>query len=297
MVNAMTASVSVVIPTFNGASFILEALESVFAQTLPPREIIVVDDCSADETVALVEKAAAESPVPIRLIRLPCNSGGPAQPMNLGVETASSDVVAFLDQDDIMDKDKVELVSQVLGKDPQVGLAFGQFHYMDRNGSLHIPVRDLYDIFPKETSTLDAGEVFFSIVNHGYRFGGAGGTAVTKSAWRDLRGFDSRFIICWDLDFALRLALRSWRVAYVAHEFFRHRRHDRNLTLSENGMRLFREEMQILFRILRSSALLPAAWRSALLSGLQARISGDVISPHSVSTGLLCAAGSRARRR
>src|SRR5262249_1096598 len=140
------------------------------------------------------------------------NSGGPARPMNLGVEAALSEVVAFLDQDDVMCKDKVERVSRVLGRDPKVGLVFGQIRLMDQNGGLFPSVQDLYDIFPKDGGTLDSGEVFLSIVNHDYRFGGAGGTAITKHAWRDLNGFDPRFSVCWDRDFALRLALRSWRV-------------------------------------------------------------------------------------
>jgi glycosyltransferase involved in cell wall biosynthesis len=71
----MKANISVVVPTYNGAAFIAEALASVFAQTLPPREIIVADDCSTDDTPTIVKHIASDSPLPIRLIRLEDNSG------------------------------------------------------------------------------------------------------------------------------------------------------------------------------------------------------------------------------
>ncbi|HTU91476.1 MAG TPA: glycosyltransferase [Gemmataceae bacterium] len=270
----MTASVSVVIPTYNGASFIKEALESVFAQTLTPCEIIVADDCSTDGTADLVRSLARHAPVSLRVLQCDRNSGGPAHPMNLGMEAASSEIVAFLDQDDLMCKDKIERVSHALGTDPTIGLVFGQIRLIDRNGVLYPPVQNFYDIFPMEAATLSPSEVFLSIVNQDYRFGGAGGTAVIKRAWQDLQGFDSRFSICWDRDFALRLALRGWKVAYVPHEVFLHREHDRNLVRAEHGARCFCEATQVLVNVWRGSASLPMAWRSSLLAALQARLPG-----------------------
>ena len=69
-----SVSVSVVIPTYNGAEYVRGALASVFGQTELPAEIIVVDDVSRDNTVALVECVAREAPVPLKVIRLPRNS-------------------------------------------------------------------------------------------------------------------------------------------------------------------------------------------------------------------------------
>ena len=179
--------------------------------------MIVVDDCSTDGTGDLVLHLVQSAPVPLRLIRCKQNSGGPAHPMDVGTEASSSEVVAFFDQDDLMCKEKVELVSQALGGEPRIGLAFGQFRQMDESGVPHPLAERVYDVFPKQATTLGPGEVFFSILNHDYRFGGAGGTAITKQAWKDLRGFNPKLATCWDRDFALRLACRRWSVAYVPH--------------------------------------------------------------------------------
>lgn len=93
-------TVSVVIPTYNGARFIRDALESVFAQTQLPDEIIVVDDGSTDDTVEVVKQMTKESPHPVRLIKMTHNSGGPAAPINTGIAAAIGEFIAVLDQDD-----------------------------------------------------------------------------------------------------------------------------------------------------------------------------------------------------
>jgi glycosyltransferase involved in cell wall biosynthesis len=268
----MSQQVSVVIPTYNGARYLAEALSSVFAQTVLPAEILVVDDGSTDDTVQLVLGLVPSAPVPLRLIQSERNSGGPAQPMNLGVEAAASEVVAFLDQDDIMCKEKIQLVSEAMRRDPHIGLVFGQFHQMDDRGVIVASTELVYDIFPDKASTLSPEDVFFSIIKHDYRFGGAGGTAVTKRAWKDLGGFDANYHVCWDRDFALRLACRQWSVAYIPQDFYYHRLHQGNLTRAESGARFCYEETQVLLNALNNSGSLPLKWKSALLDALQIRV-------------------------
>src|SRR5262245_23883515 len=94
-------SISVVIPTYDGEAFVGAALASAQSQTRLPMEIIVVDDASTDRTVHLVEEMAGRTTLPVRLIRLPQNSGGPAHPMNVGIAEARGDLIAVLDQDDV----------------------------------------------------------------------------------------------------------------------------------------------------------------------------------------------------
>ena len=83
-------SISVVIPAYNSASFMRETLASVFAQRRQPDEALVVDDASTDGTLALVRELAVTASVPPRLIELPKDMGGPAAPMNVGIEAARS---------------------------------------------------------------------------------------------------------------------------------------------------------------------------------------------------------------
>jgi glycosyltransferase involved in cell wall biosynthesis len=96
--------VSVIIPTYNSAKYIEETLHSACEQTYHSLEIIVVDDCSTDETASLVK--ALKDPR-VRLIRQDEN-GGAGVARNAGVAVASGRFIAFLDSDDIWFPTKIE---------------------------------------------------------------------------------------------------------------------------------------------------------------------------------------------
>ena len=97
----MIASISVIIPVYNGEKFILEALSSVCAQTVLPLEIVVADDASTDNTRALVESFAKKSNVPVKLCVMNKNSGGPYAPASMAFNSTLGDYVCILDADDI----------------------------------------------------------------------------------------------------------------------------------------------------------------------------------------------------
>jgi glycosyltransferase involved in cell wall biosynthesis len=86
--------VSVIVPVYNGAGFLREALDSVFAQDYEPFEVIVVDDGSTDGSGAI-----ARSYPEVRYIRQ--ENQGPAAARNAGIATARGEIVAFADADDV----------------------------------------------------------------------------------------------------------------------------------------------------------------------------------------------------
>jgi glycosyltransferase involved in cell wall biosynthesis len=90
--------VSVVIPTYNRAHLVGRALDSLFAQTYPTWEAIVVDDGSRDDTVKVAEEVAARDPR-VRVLRHEKNSGAQAA-RNTGVRSARGEWITFLDVDD-----------------------------------------------------------------------------------------------------------------------------------------------------------------------------------------------------
>lgn len=98
--------VSVVIPAYNASAHIRSTLRSALDQSYKDLEIIVIDDCSKDDTVARVEEIARED-ARVRLIELPQNCGAPARPRNIGVRAANGRWIAFLDADDLWHPEKL----------------------------------------------------------------------------------------------------------------------------------------------------------------------------------------------
>lgn len=98
--------VSVIVPAYNAARYLPETLASILDQENVEVEVIVIDDCSSDDTSAVVERFA-EADSRVRYLRTASNSGGPAGPRNLGVQAASAPWVAFCDSDDIWHRCKL----------------------------------------------------------------------------------------------------------------------------------------------------------------------------------------------
>jgi glycosyltransferase involved in cell wall biosynthesis len=111
--------VSVVIPTHNSSATIVRALDSIERQNRSPREVIVVDDASTDDTLAVVRDYASRSPLPIVIEQLGENIG-PGATRNTGWDRATGDLVAFLDADDVWHPKKVESQVAVMAAHPNI---------------------------------------------------------------------------------------------------------------------------------------------------------------------------------
>src|SRR3954468_5593366 len=99
--------VSVIIPLYNHERFVAQAIRSVWAQTYPHLELIVIDDGSTDGSSAVVERELESGPPrPTRFLRQP-NSGA-HEAMNRGVTLAKGKYVAFLNSDDLYHPDRIE---------------------------------------------------------------------------------------------------------------------------------------------------------------------------------------------
>jgi teichuronic acid biosynthesis glycosyltransferase TuaG len=104
----LTPKISVIVPAYNAAKHIEETLGSICAQTFRNIEVLVVDDCSRDDTADRVRRYASEDSR-VRYLRTPRNWGGPAGPRNQGVAEAGTEWIAFCDADDLWDPLKLEL--------------------------------------------------------------------------------------------------------------------------------------------------------------------------------------------
>lgn len=101
-----TTKISIIMPSFNSGVFINDSIKSTIAQTYKNWELIIIDDCSTDNTKKVVEDLI-EDDKRIKYIRLDQNSGA-AVARNKGVELATGDYLAFLDSDDVWLPNKLE---------------------------------------------------------------------------------------------------------------------------------------------------------------------------------------------
>src|ERR1700677_3197141 len=102
---------SVIIPAYNVSGIIGRAIQSAAAQTFPPLEILVIDDCSTDNTAEVVKALGREIPS-LRLLSTPANAG-PSAARNVGLRAAKAGWVALLDSDDAWKPVRLKRLSEV----------------------------------------------------------------------------------------------------------------------------------------------------------------------------------------
>ena len=113
---------SVIIPVYNGAKFIDNAIKSVFSQTNSDWELIVVNDGSKDNTEDVLKKYADNDK--IRIINQ--ENGGVSVARNTGYEVSKGEYIAFLDADDVWHNNHLEVMAELIQQYPTAGL-YGTF--------------------------------------------------------------------------------------------------------------------------------------------------------------------------
>jgi glycosyltransferase involved in cell wall biosynthesis len=110
--------ISIVIPTYNASGFMPDLLDSIFKQSVEDMEVIIVDDCSSDDTVEIAGR------YPVRLINLETNAG-PAKARNIGVRAAKGDIIFFLDADVIVLNGTIMEVKAFFENNPEAKCIIG----------------------------------------------------------------------------------------------------------------------------------------------------------------------------
>jgi glycosyltransferase involved in cell wall biosynthesis len=197
--------VDVLIPVRNGARFLPACLDSVFAQTLSARTVIVVDDGSTDATPRILAEYAARRPNLQVIASEPC---GASHARNLALQASRAPFVAFLDSDDTWRPDKLAKQMALFADDrPQVGFVHCAYFCIDEGGQEIAPRRL---IRPRKR-----GDVFTDLL----KGEGLSGSASAVVARRDLvmaaGGFDEKLFLGEDWDLWIRMAKLS-HVDFVA---------------------------------------------------------------------------------
>lgn len=136
--------ITVVMPNYNGHRFVEQAIDSVLAQTYHNFELVVVDDCSKDDSLQLINQKA-QNDSRIRIIALEKNSGV-ANARNVGIKAAKGEYIALLDNDDLWTEDKLE--RQVVIAERGADIVYCSYNFIDeQNNEIKKPF-----IVPKQTN-------------------------------------------------------------------------------------------------------------------------------------------------
>lgn len=233
--------VSVVIPAYNCAPYIAEAVQSVLKQDYPAIEVIVVDDGSTDGTDKVLQAMSSE----IRVIRQA--NAGPAKARNRGVAAARGEFVAFLDGDDVWLPGKLRAQMDYLLAHPEVDICFTRFSFWHINPDKTFPPLSQYaDYRPgcgidKECSGLLYNDLLLDSVICIIT------VVMRRSAFEYLNGFDETLRVGEDYHFWLRSS-RKFQAHKIAATFALYRLHGDNTTVRP---RTSNNEYEVLERVLK----------------------------------------------
>lgn len=207
----MQPLVSVVIPNWNGASFLPTCLDSLLAQTWSRVEVIVADNASTDGSRELL---AADYPE-VRLLGLPENRGFTGA-CNAGMRAAEGEIVILLNNDTEVEPDWVEQVVAAFERHPEAGLVASKMLLFDRRDTLHT-AGDYYTVDGRagNRGVWQADGPQYS--REEYVFSACGGSAAYRRAMLDEIGLldDDFFFSMEDVDLAWRAQLAGWRCVYA----------------------------------------------------------------------------------
>ncbi len=223
---------SVVVPFHNVERYVQACLDSLFAQTRPIDEIVMVDDRSTDDTAAIVERAARSHPN-LKIIR---GAGrGAAAARNLGLQHAMGDYLAFVDADDFLERDMCERMALLLEREHlDMALCNARYHFEGREPdrlvytlpALQDPVSGAEWLAHK----LDSREFLHAVWMHLYR----------RSFLEAHRLRFTEGLMHEDVTWTTKALMLAKRVAYIDAPLYVYRRQPREFTREALDARLRR---------------------------------------------------------
>ncbi|MEM8493788.1 MAG: glycosyltransferase family A protein [Planctomycetota bacterium] len=194
-------TVSVIIPTYRHAAYVIKTIESVLGQTFQNFELILVNDGSPDDTAEVVRPIVESDP---RIRYVEQRNGGQASARNHGLHLARGEFLAYLDDDDLWPADKLAWQVPLLKSNPGAGFVYGTHELFHPNGRI---VPD--PIVPR------SGQFYDEMLEH-WLIRSPGQTLMRASAVREVGGWDESIRGSDDWDLHLRLLQHLPAVGHAA---------------------------------------------------------------------------------
>jgi glycosyltransferase involved in cell wall biosynthesis len=219
--------VSAVIPTYNYARYVADAVESALAQCLPGLEVVVVDDGSTDATADVLRRFGGR----IRYVRQ--ENRGLSAARNTGIRVARGRYLAFLDSDDLWLPGKLSEQAAWLDAEPEVGLVYGEALIVDERSTEEPTLHSHWAPHP-------SGWVWPALVRQNVVPSPT--PMVRREVFERVGPFDETLTACEDWDMWIRVS-RVCPFAYVDRVVAKYRRHHANMSLDyermmANGLRV-----------------------------------------------------------
>jgi glycosyltransferase involved in cell wall biosynthesis len=305
--------VSVIIPNYNYGHFLEEAVASVLAQSVPPDEILVIDDASTDDSALIMAALEKRHGGKLRMIRNEANLGIVAN-FRKAVEATQGDYLAFLGADNRMRRDYVERCKIALDRDPAAGVAYTDMMVFGPLASVlaaKIPsVRTAVDGVYRWPMPEPTPEAIANLDKQNFIHGSS---MYRRAAYEAVGGY-SQGERAEDHRLFLRMVRAGWKPVHVAEPVIEYRQHSRdqaNTALNtQHQARFFRkayEEQRLANDEIRRE-LARAKWRLAQVQGifqtktrlqLARTLAVNLVAPHrkKVLTFLVDAAKAKISRK
>ena len=214
----MNDTITVIIPTYNKAAYISQTIESVLRQTYQDFEIIIIDDCSKDDTELVVQKYLSEK---IRYFKHAQN-WGPGATFNDGIKKARTEYVTLIASDDILLPAHLELVINEFKKDKKTETVFSKLQVIDENNNYLNKIQE-----PPYIDKYKLLNTLFYIENRI----SSPGIAFKKSLFNKTEMFNPNLILMHDYDLNIRCMMHG-EIAVLPEPTVLYRRFSDNCNLS-----------------------------------------------------------------
>lgn len=231
--------VSIIMPAFNGETYIQKAIESAIAQTHPIWELIVIDDGSTDRTADVV---AAIKDSRIRYVYQ--ENKGQAAALNHGLDLVQGEYITTLDVDDWLTPDSILARVNFLKQHPDFGAVYGDGFYCNVEGKF-------LKRFSEYRSTNFSGDVFDNLITN--PFYGTGASVLVRRQIFDIHQirYDESIVWCQDWDIYIRIAAET-KYGVVDTPTVWYRLHEANMTMSMATRRRIDSLMRTRLKVIES---------------------------------------------
>ncbi len=227
--------ISIVLPTYNGSKYIRESINSIIAQTYKDWELIVIDDCSTDDTNKIVSEYS-KNDSRVSIYKNETNQRLPKS-LNIGFKKTKGDFLTWTSDDNIFKPNALERLVTELKSNPQVGLVFSAMEYIDGEGKK----QEEKSYVPEDVSEIK----YKNIVGACFMY--------SRRVYEEIGDYIPEKFLVEDYDYWIRIS-RKFELKYVKDVLYEYRVHGGSLTATRNKQ-MFQEKIKLMQEVIDKDQL------------------------------------------